>query len=273
MTQGDKVNGSPTREADPSPRTLRAPWTAAAAAFNFGGGVRYHLTAWRYRRTLWAPYSREAAAFLAEWRPSADRLVIVGASAGWHLDATFLARFERVTCIDPDPVAAWLFGRRFPQVPLTWCVDDYLTPEGPLPWRDNLARLFADHPDAAVLWSGILGQCIGLWPRAVAVEDADGTLREADTFRRWKDALAGHLGGRPWASLHDRVSAAVAPAFVRQDLDRTPTTDALVHMAWPDGTPWGDHLTHGLAQGRPVRLLTWQRRPGMWHVMEAVAVP
>ncbi|MSP91090.1 MAG: hypothetical protein EXR79_04690 [Myxococcales bacterium] len=250
----------------------RSPWAAWNGAFNCAGGVRYHLAAWRHRNTLWASYSREAAAFLAEWQPAASHLVIVGASAGWHLDAPFLARFEQVTCIDPDPAAAWLFRRRFPTANVAWSVEDYLTPEGPLPWRDNLARLFSDHPGAAVLWSGVLGQFVGLWPRAVATEDRSGALQEADTFRRWKEALAGHLAGRAWASLHDRVSAAAAPAFARLDLAMPLETNALVRTAWPGGAAWADHLTHGLAPGHRCRMLAWQRRPGMWHMMEGIAV-
>ena len=69
------------------------------------GGLVYHLRALRHRHGLWAPFQRVVADWLAGWQPGRRELVIVGPSAGYALPAGFLRRFERVTALEPDPLA------------------------------------------------------------------------------------------------------------------------------------------------------------------------
>lgn len=251
------------------PSPTRSPLVAWQAAWNLAGGVRYHLGAWRYHRSLWAPYRREVARFLAEWRPPCATLAIIGPSAGWHLPDEFLRRFEVVYAIDPDPLAHWLLRRRFPGVPWVAITEDYFTPAGPRMWSDNTARLFDDFPDAALLFAHFLGQLPGLYPQAVAAERGDD-LEASRPFRRWKAQLAAQLTRRHWASMHDRLSSPTPPALRCADLDAELPREDLQRLAWPEGAALIDHLTGALAPQRPRRLLTWQRTPAMWHLVEAL---
>jgi hypothetical protein len=239
------------------------------AAFNAAGGVRHHWHAVRYRDSLWRPYLPQVAEVLRAWAPSEPRLVLVGPSAGWLLPEDFLLPFEQVVAIEPDPVARWLLRRRFPQVRWQMCTDDYFTPAGPLPWRENTARLFADFPDQALLFTHFLGQLIGLYPDAVAIE-RNGELAESPLFRRWKADLRQHLAERSWASLHDRLSSPSPPQGLPRAWSDEPEVTSLRRQLWPSEAVCFDHLTGDLAEGSRT-WLHWRRNPQMSHVIEVIS--
>jgi hypothetical protein len=165
------------------------------------GGLSYHLRALRYRNTLWAPFRREIATWLSGWSPRARALHIVGCSGGYCLDPAFVARFERVTAWDLDPVARFAFSRRFPGAQVTGV--DALTARGkfaPERLREALPR------DACVLFTNVLGQLVYELRRGAPVD--------------WS-RLHAALSGREWASFHDRLSGfgvfAPAPTEWRDD--------------------------------------------------------
>lgn len=233
---------------------------------NFAGGLRYHLNARRFRRTLWRPYTDEVALLLQQWAPQNRRLVIIGPSAGWHLPAAFLQQFEAVIAIEPDPLARWLLKRRFPSVAWQFHCDDYFTPQHPLGWSDNTARLFGDFPDAALLFAHFLGQLVGLHPLAVAAEQ--GTeLCETSVYAAWKQKLNQQLAGRTWASFHDRLSG-LAPPCAQQAHSETelPLPDLQVQF-WPTSPHFYDHLTGGIGAQLPHQYRIWQRKPDVWHLV------
>lgn len=154
------------------------------------GGLVYHLRALRHRHGLWAPFQRVVADWLAGWQPGRRELVIVGPSAGYALPAGFLRRFERVTALEPDPLARWLLAHRPDAGRLGFSrLNCLATPDG-------LARLAAAHPEAAILFSNVLGQL------AAPAED-------------WRRLIARHLSGHAWASYHDVIST-TAPPEARQ---------------------------------------------------------
>lgn len=84
-------------------------------------------------------------------------------------------RFERVTALEPDPLARWLLARRPDAGRLSVSRLDCLTTP------DGLAQLAAAHPHAAVLFSNVLGQ--------VAAPQTTGA-----------SLIAQHLAGHAWAS-------------------------------------------------------------------------
>lgn len=251
-------------------RSLSQAW---AGLWNVAGGLPYHVQAWRFRRRLWGPYRAQVAAVLAEWAPPQTELVIVGPSAGWNLPPAFLARFAAVTAVEPDPLATWLLRRRFPGVHWQIDSDDYFTPAGPRPWRENLDRLFARYPTEALLFSGFLGQLVGLYPDAVATEGPSGACETA-AFGRWKAHLRAHLLSRSYCTLHDRwVSAAppLLPGPLALTAAGTVDADGPPPLAlWAQQEPAVDPFTAGLTPQAPQRLLVWQRLPRRWHVMAAV---
>lgn len=209
------------------------------------GGLGYHLRAWRWRHTLWTPFLARTQSWLRAWRPPAEELVVVGPSAGYTLDADFLARFRRIHALEPDPLARWLLRRRWPKIDWRFgCLDALATADGP-------AALAAEYPRAAILFANVLGQAVdpGLLPA-------------------WRAALGEALGERYWASYHDVLSAAWPPRPV-DDLQLSHLTDAaaLARALYRAAIEVIDHDTFGLAPHKR-QLACWQIAPARWQVVE-----
>jgi hypothetical protein len=80
--------------------------------------------------------------------------VLVGPSGGYCLPAAFLERFAVIDAIEPDPLARWMFARRFPVLVsrVRWHATDYFAPaEGP-------RALERDFPARPALFCNLLGQ-------------------------------------------------------------------------------------------------------------------
>lgn len=210
------------------------------------GGLVYHLRALRHRHGLWAPFHRALAGWLAGWQPRRRELVIVGPNAGYALPAGFLLRFERVTALEPDPLARRLLSRRADAGRLAFSrLDCLATPDG-------LARLAAAHPQAAILFSNVLGQV------AAPADD-------------WHCLIARHLAGHAWASYHDVISTAARPKPGGEPAIITSDQDLETPLArfWPGGTiELTDHETFRLAGDRPHRYAVWQIARRRWHLVE-----
>lgn len=182
-----------------------------SSLLNDSGGLVYHWSAFRHRRNLWLPFISGIEKSLSEeWNPQSKSLIIFGPSAGWTLTREFLSRFEHVLCVEPDPVARLLFGRRFQ-------VDDlkFESRANILPWfGGDLKSFLAETPDASVLFSNLLGQLPLLIPAK------ERTLSgEAKAQHRFLEALEG----REWATYHDVLSSNTEPK--RQAPIETKETD------------------------------------------------
>ncbi len=214
------------------------------------GGLVYHLRALRHRHGLWAPFHRAAAGWLAGWQPMRRELVIVGPNAGYALPAGFLMRFERVTALEPDPLARWLLAQRADAGRLGFSrLDCLATPDG-------LAHLAAAHPEAAILFSNVLGQV------AAPADD-------------WHTLLARHLSGHAWASYHDVISTTTPPT---RDTPCTVTDDAtladVIARFWTGGElAVTDHATFRLGGAGPRHYAVWPITSRRWHLVEWVARP
>ncbi len=116
------------------------------------GGLVYHWRALRYRRRLWQPFVAQVAHWLAGWQPTQEELVIVGPSAGYTLDRAFLARFARVTILEPDPIAKSRLRRRFAGISFEeGRVDCFSGMGGP-------QALSQAYPRAAIMFANSIGQ-------------------------------------------------------------------------------------------------------------------
>ncbi len=251
------------------PPTRQPLGEALRGLVNAAGGLLYHFTAWRFRKTLWRSYSEQAAKLLAEWSPDESALVIVGPSAGWNLPAAFLQRFDRVTAIEPDPLARLLLRLRFPHVQWQMDTTDYFTPHGTQLWTENLARLFARYPNEALLFSEFFSQLLGLYPEAI-VEERDGGVLETAAFARWKTQLRSHLAKRSYFSAHDRWVSSTAPRPLPPlplpfDVDGPPPLEL-----WPAPQQAFDPFTAAMTPDVPQRVVVWQRLPDRWHAMAVV---
>lgn len=238
------------------------------------GGISYHFAALRFRRSLWAPFCVRVEDWLKSWRaelPAADPsvdpsvdLIVFGPSAGWTLPTSFVASFQHVLAIEPDPLARALLKRRFGKYTHLETIDDPML----LPWFDPIAperlnTLLKEHPAAAVLFANVLGQVpLLLNPKQ---------RHHAETSRRH---LLHALNGRAWASYHDLLSsnAALKPNPPNEisglnleeaaDLFFSPTQagpDLPLHVI--------DHDTLWISRGRCLKSGVWHLRPRQNHVI------
>jgi hypothetical protein len=243
------------------------------ALFNPSGGLRYHVRGYRYAETLWAPFRLALAEWVYAWEPPEKKLVLVGPSAGWCIQPFLFERFDEVLCLEPDPLAGWLFRRRLARAPLDhrprvrFVREDHL-----LDAPERLPELLSREGDAAVMFSNVLGQLRVL----LGASDANDTR-----LARVREAVHEATRARSWASFHDRVSAAVEPALEgRLDSPERLTDQEIIDAfyleerdAGPQGAPeLLDHLTAGFfPENRPHSYFVWPLLPGVFHLIEATA--
>ncbi len=225
------------------------------------GGLTYHFTALRHARMRWAPFRARVRNFLAQtWNPLERELIVVGASAGWTLPLDWLATFERVIVVEPDPIARLILARRFDRE----CLEFDHSPER-LPWFASgadrahpLATLLASNPRAAVLFTNVLGQL--------------GVLLEGESPDGCRELFLGALAQRNWASYHDVLS-----------------TSAPFRNPWPENAPPDheletlarhfllgdaeivDHETLWLGNDSAVEFAPWALSPGKNHLIGFVS--
>lgn len=207
------------------------------------GGLVYHWRALRYRRHLWQPFVAQVARWLAGWQPAQEELVIVGPSAGYTLDASFLARFARVTILEPDPIAKSRLRRRFAGIPFEeGRVDCFSGMDGP-------RALSQAYPRAAILFANSIGQQLErLGPR-------------------WPAALQAALQGHSWASYHDVIATAQAP---RQNVVAVHESGASLEEVlagfWPGGElALHDHGSFGVLPAQAYAI--WSITPQQHHLV------
>jgi len=247
------------------------------AWLNPAGGLRYHLRGFRHARALWWPFRFALAEWLYGWQPPERRLVLVGPSAGYCLEPLTLERFDEIICLEPDPVARFLFARRLRRAKLE------RLPRLRFEARDliledpaRFAAFLAEIGEAAVLFSNFLGQMRVLL-------DLAGPDARLEAVKR---SIVAALEGRSWASFHDRVSGALRP-LAREPLDadrrlsndeitaiyfgaHTLDRDDRVLIAAGGERPLLDHLTEGMFPAeRPHRYFVWELEPGQFHLIEA----
>lgn len=209
------------------------------------GGLVYHLRALRHRHRLWAGFHRVTGGWLNDWQPGRRQLVLVGPNAGHALPAGFLARFNEVVALEPDPLARWWLARRPDAGRLRFMALDCLARP------DGLAGLASTFPDAAVLFSNVLGQ----------ISAPEGN---------WSGLLRHHLARQPWASYHDVASTERSPQYTRPvTLDGGDDLDATLARFWRGGTlTVSDHATFQLGGQGPFSYVPWPITPKRWQLVE-----
>jgi len=244
------------------------------------GGFGYHLRALFRRGGLWAPFVQNLSRWLHTWSPPEAELLLIGPSGGHCLDLAYLARFSRITAVDIDPFAPWVFRWRARRLlregrtHLTWDARDHLSP-GPQGCSiEPLRALLAAHPDAAVLFCNILGQLPILGDDRAPGHTDEAPL--AGSYEHWLRALPEALGDRSWATFHDRLSGPVPPHALDED-HPVPwsSSEKLVQQHYPptdDPTlALLDHRTSGLLRDVPRWQFVWELAPGLFHLIEALS--
>ncbi len=245
------------------------------AIMNPAGGLRYHLRALRFKNHEWKPFRWEIGEWLLAWQPKSPTLLLVGPSAGYCLQPFVFEKFERVICLEPDPVARFLFKRHLQQAPLDsrptleFIAEDHL-----VQYPERLPKLVDQYPNVCLLFTNVLGQLRAL----LNIDDNSGPA-----FLRIKAAIAEATSGRAWASFHDRVSGYVRPSFENSVTSNSRLKDGEVIELLYSGTlvtkshrdiQLVDHLTEGLfPMDLPHTYFSWEIEPGRFHLIEAVKSP
>lgn len=242
-----------------------------SALFNPAGGLRYHFRALRYASTVWQPFRWAVGEWLLGWEPPERTLLLVGPSGGYSLQPFLFERFERVVCLEPDPVARLVFRRRLAKAPLErrpaieFVADDHLVHH-----PERLGDLVRKLEPCAVLFSNVIGQ-LRVLLTATSAGNAD--------LSRAREAVQRVLEGRSWASYHDRVSGTLRPEFNQPLVADGRLTDAEVLSVLyasddsDDSAPAEllDHLTDGFFPiTLPHAYFVWELEPSWFHVIEGV---
>jgi hypothetical protein len=223
------------------------------------GGLLYHLKAWRYRKTLWSPFLKSVDAFLTTWRPPETELIIIGASGGHTLPTNFLFDFDKLTLVDPDPMAKFIFqrvhglhGKGSPEY--QWHTSDFIFSNGSFKSR-LLIDWLAERPNAALLFSNILGQL-------PLIND------DEDALVAWWAELQPFLAQRSWASYHDLFSFAGGQPLPSQ-LPPGPIAPLLIEWAGEKKLPLEivDHGTSELLPSSQNSAWVWLLTPRQTHIV------
>jgi hypothetical protein len=240
---------------------------------NPAGGLRYHARALRYQNREWQPFRWSIGEWLLGWHPPESTLILVGPSAGYCLQPFLFERFQRVVCLEPDPVACFLLKRRLSRAQLERLPAlEFIQVDHLVRHPERLPELLERTPNSAILFSNVVGQLRAL----LGVEDNQG--RE---FAQIRQAGRQSIQKRSWASFHDRVSGYLRPVHEHPITTETRLTDQeLLSELYDDLGPnlkprqreLVDHLTEGLFPSDvPHSYFTWEIEPGRYHLIEAVA--
>lgn len=219
-----------------------------SSLLNDSGGLGYHWRALRYRRRLWQPFIAQIAHWLAAWQPPQTELVIIGPSAGYTLDAGFLARFAKVSILEPDPLARALLRRRFPAVRFQHGqLDCFAGLHGPLALRQH-------YPQAAFLFANSLGQ----------------QLAQLDP--RWPAQLQQAMQSCSWASYHDVVASSRAPhTAIGRKFQTGESLEQLLAAFWSGGElELFDHGSFGVLPAQ--EHAAWAITPQQHHLVAWMSI-
>ncbi len=220
--------------------------------------VRWHLRASLAGRR-WARTMTQIEDWLLGGPQGHDQLILLGASAGWMMPQSFLARFVEISCIDFDWLGRILFKRRFAHLfkngdrRLSYQLGDA---------HALLPRLLRAQPRALVLFDNLLGL---------------DTLytRDLTLTQQRLSALKVLLMGRNWGSVHDRLSGPAGPFLHRPPaavphITGTPLSENALIQSIHGWGRWLDHSTSSVfPAGFPSRFIAWPIVSGRWHWLEA----
>ena len=222
------------------------------------GGWWWHARAWR-SLSEWQGVTLAMEQAWLQDSPRADRLVLIGASAGWMLSTRVLAQYPEIETWDIDPWAGrlfdWRHGRtlRKQGIALHHHVGDA--------WAHTSIWLRQD--GRSLYWfDNVLGQLRFVLPLAQA--------------RQQVEQLKSRLGRVVWGSVHDRYSGPLhgsqntpAPWRSMSGVDLNDTAAQRWLQSWGAEGEWLDHLTEGVFRSNtPVLNLAWPFRRDFAHWLE-----
>lgn len=232
--------------------------------FRPSGGLTYHFNAGRSAtKDRWRPFQAKLQSWLEEWNPKSEELILIGPSGGYTLPTGFLKRFKQIHAFDLDPLAGFFFRRRHQSVPVKFYRRDVFRGDRGtrgLIGVQALDEVLREHPNAAILFSNLLGQLL----LEKHVMDAE--------WDRFLAKLMKSVHGREFASYHDvysmenlKLTHEVFKKFsegrpfekIRELGGRTVTDHMLKKAPWPSEAKR--------------TFMNWELHPNSLHIIEAVS--
>lgn len=226
------------------------------------GGWSYHYLSWKYGNKLWRHYKIQVAKLLSNWRPFTENLILIGPSAGYALDASFLQRFQKITVYEVDGLAKYLFSKKFQHSNIVWKGEcPIFKPQADI--NKALWAIRSENPNAAILFCNILGQ----WPLI--------DPKSEEKLPILLKALNDLYGDSRWASFHDLFSGELK----RQQLNFNHLPELKIPLVelqqiellaqQLDFKLLSDHLTfQRMSTSKAKTHFFWPLSPRQLHIME-----
>jgi hypothetical protein len=237
---------------------------------SISGGTVWHWRAWQ-RDAQWQATREAIHRYHQANGPKEGELLLLGCSAGWMLNTSWLKGFTKLTAVDLDPLAGWLFSLRHRGLKhLQWHQADAL---------EQLDALLLAHPKASILFDNMLGQ-----QTLIHLHEGRSSEKELVVLEKDLAALKDRLRGRTWGSLHDRISGPVrisadrykkyfAKPLVTESQNRQTNAQLMQTLGAFDEViaygEWLDHLTSRVfSLDAPRTYVLWPFAPSYWHWLE-----
>ena len=228
------------------------------------GGLNWHIHA-HYSINRWRPTTHLIEEFLTGVRLENTHLLLIGASAGWMLPQSWLAKFKRIDTFDIDPLAPWLFNWRHARHIERQGTEIHHHRQDAI---NSLSELVAQYPDACLWFDNVLGQHRYRLRDELRVEQELSNLKEI-------------LKGRNWGSIHDVWSGPtdgrLLPAGLnvwqhqtkaKQYLSADFVQKLLASVGAKD--TWQDHLTGQVfPSDAQTTWMPWAFKSNYWHWLQA----
>ncbi len=228
------------------------------AIISQSGGLSYHLQSIK-RKKQWNPFKNQINSWLMNWPVSESQLVLIAPSAGYSLSYEFLKQFSNVVIIDPDPLAIFLFKKRFSAVSIKSSHKNYFfNPQGQ--WEtEALKNIQKEYPNSQYLICNFLGQIPFLKKRS--------QVELKQIYTQLKLQVSKLFINSKWASYHDIFSSKSLKA-----LESLQGNDSAGH-ALSQKVEVQDHYTSNIfndQSGLNKSYFVWHIRKNYYHLIEAV---
>lgn len=221
--------------------------------FNPAGGLKYHWTAYRYKK-YWGSFKKFLEGHLMPSTPPAKKIVLVGPSGGYTFPVSTLDPYEEIICVDPDPLAQKYFIKNHPEISATWVDTDFFSDPS------MIKAFFSLHALDFIVFCNFLGQ----WPLSIKKED-----RLIELKKTLKEELMNHT---LWVSYHDRVSTNIPFNLKGARESESPIpSDELVKIYSPKSKKRVvvvDHLSLDIFPKGPRNYFVWPLKPTSFHIIE-----
>lgn len=221
------------------------------------GGLFYHYLALKYKNSLWSCYKKNLNKLIIDLKFPTEKIILVGPSGGYALDADWVNQFSEVLVAEPDGLALKILSKK---------IKDFKAIESPVSLDILNCKKFSKHAKThTFIFCNLLGQLYTIY------HDLGG---DESSFEQWKELLALKLSEINFVSFHDVFSITSKNNLDSGMLTEAKTVSDCLQMIKLNNLgnkmlQLTDHRTEGLfPEARPAKYLFWQMTPQNYHIME-----